>query len=52
VSVEPGSAEDMLKHGGEITNTQGAVDLFGLIGQMINAPKAAPADGTAAAEVR
>ena len=42
VSVEPGAAEDMLKPGGEIVNTQGAVDLFGLIGQVIK-PQPAPA---------
>lgn len=41
VSVEPGGAEDMLAPGGEIQNTQGAVDLFGLIGQMIK-PGPAP----------
>lgn len=44
VSIEPGGAEDMLKPGGEIQNTQGAVDLFGLIGQVINKPAAAPAE--------
>lgn len=42
VSVEPGGAEDMLKPGGEIQNTQGAVDLFGLIGQVIKPQPAAP----------
>jgi phospholipid/cholesterol/gamma-HCH transport system substrate-binding protein len=41
VSVEPGGAEDMLEPGGEISNTQGAVDLFGLIGQVIK-PQPAP----------
>jgi phospholipid/cholesterol/gamma-HCH transport system substrate-binding protein len=41
VSIEPGGAEDMLPPGGEIQNTQGAVDLFGLIGQMIKPPPAA-----------
>ena len=47
VAIEPGGAEDMIKPGGEITNTQGAVDLFGLIGQVIKpkdpAPEPAPA---------
>ena len=52
VSVEPGGAEDMLKPGGEITNTQGAVDLFGLIGQMINSPRSGSAAGAAPAEVQ
>ena len=47
VSIEPGAAEDMLKPGGEIQNTQGAVDLFGLIGQFVNKP-VAPAPAPAA----
>lgn len=43
ISVEPGAAEDMIKPGGELQNTQGAVDLFGLIGQVIKPQPAAPA---------
>lgn len=35
VSVEPGGSADMLSPGGEFNNTQGAVDLFGLIGQVL-----------------
>jgi len=35
VALTPGGAEDDLKPGGEISNTQGSVDLFGLIGQFI-----------------
>jgi phospholipid/cholesterol/gamma-HCH transport system substrate-binding protein len=35
VAIAPGGAPDDLKPGGEIENTQGAVDLFGLIGQYI-----------------
>ena len=35
IAIEPGGAPDNLKAGGEIENTQGAVDLFGLIGQVI-----------------
>jgi phospholipid/cholesterol/gamma-HCH transport system substrate-binding protein len=35
LAVEPGGAADNLKAGGEFSNTQGAVDLFGLIGQVI-----------------
>ena len=35
VALTPGGAEDNLKPGGEIANTQGSVDLFGLIGQFI-----------------
>ncbi len=45
IAIEPGGAPDNLKPGGEIQNTQGAVDLFGLIGQVIR--PATPA-GTAA----
>lgn len=35
LAIEPGAADAMLVNGGEITNTQGAVDLFGLIGRAI-----------------
>jgi len=35
VSIAPGASMDDLKPGGEIENTQGAVDLFGLIGSVI-----------------
>jgi phospholipid/cholesterol/gamma-HCH transport system substrate-binding protein len=35
IVIEPGGATDDLKAGGEIQNTQGAVDLFGLVGQML-----------------
>ena len=35
ISLAPGGANDDLKAGDEITNTQGAVDLFGLIGQVM-----------------
>ncbi len=50
VALTPGGAADDLKPGGEIANTQGSVDLFGLIGQMIrpHAANPAPAAGTSA----
>ena len=35
VAIEPGGAPDDLKPGGEIQNTQGAVDLFSLVGQVL-----------------
>jgi phospholipid/cholesterol/gamma-HCH transport system substrate-binding protein len=35
VAIAPGGAAEDLKPGGEIQNTQGAVDLFGLIGQVM-----------------
>lgn len=40
VVVEPGGASDTLKPGGEIQNTQGAVDLLTLIGQFLRPPAA------------
>jgi phospholipid/cholesterol/gamma-HCH transport system substrate-binding protein len=45
VAIAPGGAADDLKPGSEIQNTQGAVDLFGLIGQVLRpqAPAATPA---------
>jgi len=57
ISIAPGGAADDLKPGGEISNTQGAVDLFGLIGQVMrpksdaaaSAPTPAPAPKGAAA---
>ena len=35
VVIEPGGGTANLKAGGQIENTQGAVDLFGLVGQML-----------------
>lgn len=46
VAIEPGAATQTLKGGGEIENTQGAVDLFGLIGQMLR-PQASAGAGAA-----
>lgn len=51
IAIAPGGAPDDLKPGAEINNTQGAVDLFGLIGQVMR-PKtdaAAPAPAPSAA---
>ncbi len=53
ISIEPGGAPGDLKPGDEFQNTQGAVDLFGLIGQFIRSPaasggSAAPAAAAAA----
>ncbi len=42
VAIGAGGASENLKPGGEIENTQGAVDLFGLIGQAVR--PAPPAD--------
>ncbi len=57
VNLEPGGSEDLLKDGGKISYTQGAVDLMGLLGRFIygstdsgakDAPKtdAVPAEAT------
>ena len=55
VAITPGGDPADLKAGGEIENTQGAVDLFGLIGQVMRpqagaqtAPPAEPAPAPAA----
>ncbi len=58
VALSPGGAADDLKPGAEISNTQGAVDLFGLIGQFVrggagagaSAPSNAAASGAPAAD--
>lgn len=57
LSIEPGGAMDNLKPGATFQNTQGAVDLFGLIGSVLRpqAPKTAPgapanANGAAASD--
>ena len=47
VALSPGGAADDLKPGGEITNTQGSVDLFGLIGKFIR-PQSSGAPSTPA----
>ena len=51
VAIAPGGALEDMKPGSEFQNTQGAVDLFGLIGQFVRpAPAAAaPAAGNTAA---
>jgi phospholipid/cholesterol/gamma-HCH transport system substrate-binding protein len=51
VAIAPGGALTDLKPGSEIENTQGAVDLFGLIGQVIRPQPAAPAREQAAPSV-
>ena len=53
VALTPGGAQDNLKPGEEISNTQGAIDLLGLIGQFIrphdDKPGAGAANGAAGA---
>ena len=43
ITIEPGGATADMKPGAEFENVQGAVDLFGLIGQVIRPPAAASA---------
>jgi phospholipid/cholesterol/gamma-HCH transport system substrate-binding protein len=35
VAIQPGGSEKMIAQGGELTNTQGAVDVLGLIGRAV-----------------
>lgn len=35
ISIEPGGSQDYLKPGGEIENTQGTIDLMGLLGKAV-----------------
>jgi phospholipid/cholesterol/gamma-HCH transport system substrate-binding protein len=56
VVIAPGGASDNLKPGGQIENAQGAVDMFGLIGQFLrpqsggaSSPPAGAAPGAATA---
>lgn len=48
IAIEPGGSTDNLKAGSEIENTQGAVDLFGLVGQFLR-PSTPPAGAAGAA---
>ncbi len=45
IAIEPGGAPDNMKPGAKFQNTQGAVDLFGLIGQMIRPQGGAQSGG-------
>jgi len=47
IAIAPGAALDDLKPGGEIENTQGAVDIFGLIGSVIRPQGGASSDAAA-----
>lgn len=48
IKLEPGGDSAMLRPGDEITDTQGATDLMGLVGQVINRSGGTPAEGSAA----
>lgn len=47
IAIEPGGAAADLKPGDEFQNTQGSVDLFGLIGQFLRPPATPAASGAA-----
>jgi len=49
VVIAPGGAPDDLKPGAEFQNAQGAVDLFGLIGQVLRPQGGAPAQAAPSA---
>lgn len=49
IAIAPGGALQDLKPGSEIENTQGSVDLFGLIGQFLRPQSGGAAAGNAAA---
>ena len=48
IAIAPGASLDDLKPGGEIENTQGAVDIFGLIGSVIRPQGGGSGGGDAA----
>ena len=55
ISLQPGGDPKMLKNGDEITETQGSVDLMGMIGQFVNrsggdSPSTSAPAGTAPAK--
>ncbi len=50
ISLAPGGDPEMLREGDEITDTQGAVDMMGLIGSVINQSGGASEDADAPAE--
>lgn len=62
VAIAPGGALDDLKPGGEVENTQGAVDIFSLVGQVLrpqssaaaasSSPAAPPSAGAPSPEAR
>ena len=49
IAIQPGGSADDMKPGSQFQNVQGAVDLFGLIGQVIRPQASAPADSSGAA---
>lgn len=52
ISLQPGGDPRMLKNGDEITETQGSVDLMGMIGQFVNRSGGTPDAGAGAAPAK
>jgi phospholipid/cholesterol/gamma-HCH transport system substrate-binding protein len=49
LSIEPGGSMQMIKPGGQIENTQGSIDLIGLLGKFAFSPGPAGSPGAGAA---
>lgn len=49
LSIEPGGSMQMIKPGGQIENTQGSIDLIGLLGKFAFSPGASGSGGGGAA---
>jgi len=47
LSIEPGGSMQMIKPGGQIENTQGSIDLIGLLGKFAFGPSGPSAPGSA-----
>jgi phospholipid/cholesterol/gamma-HCH transport system substrate-binding protein len=52
IAIQPGGSPDDMKPGAQFQNVQGAVDLFGLIGQVIRPQTATPSADQAAAPAK
>ena len=50
LSIEPGGSEDYIKPGGEIENTQGTIDLLGLLSKAVFGATGGAASGGGAAK--
>jgi phospholipid/cholesterol/gamma-HCH transport system substrate-binding protein len=49
LSIEPGASNQMIKPGGQIENTQGSIDLIGLLGKTVFSPSSSGGGGGAPA---
>jgi phospholipid/cholesterol/gamma-HCH transport system substrate-binding protein len=48
LSIAPGGSDKMLPPGGQIKNTQGAIDMMGLLNKFVNSGSSAPSNGNPA----